>query len=350
MGWSNSNTSSGGGGGGSVDSVTGLNTNNTDPANPIVALSVDSTLTGAGTPASPLGVNSSSLVTINPTTNYIPVKTGTNTFGNSPLSYDTINALLKTIYSAQTKGLLIDYINILYYLMDNSSKISLDWNGRLLNDSNEVNSINYQTRILLDNSPASSLDWDGRTLYATLGMFSALSYGCSREKTESLYYQNDFLARLGSQGRIIDNAVNLSQFWWSGHTIEATNTPPILTPIGSVLVLKAGSWIEADFSGADGTLMVGIWLGGGQILLDGHLVVTTLGTTVGFPEVDGLSTSTEIGMPIYGDPALLGNMTITQPTTLGNTIRRLGHAYYEDGINTGYYLMLFRPSNDWRVV
>lgn len=40
---------------GGVQSVTGLNTNNTDPANPIVRISVDgSTITGLGTPGSPL--------------------------------------------------------------------------------------------------------------------------------------------------------------------------------------------------------------------------------------------------------------------------------------------------------
>lgn len=44
-----------GGGGGAVSTVTGLNTNNADPANPIVQISVDGvTITGAGTPASPL--------------------------------------------------------------------------------------------------------------------------------------------------------------------------------------------------------------------------------------------------------------------------------------------------------
>lgn len=42
-------------GGGSVTSVTGLNTDNADPANPIVQISVDGvTITGSGTPADPL--------------------------------------------------------------------------------------------------------------------------------------------------------------------------------------------------------------------------------------------------------------------------------------------------------
>lgn len=43
------------GGGGTVMSVTGLNTDNTDPANPVVQISVDGvTITGDGTPGNPL--------------------------------------------------------------------------------------------------------------------------------------------------------------------------------------------------------------------------------------------------------------------------------------------------------
>ena len=53
----------GGGGGGGVQSVTGLNTNNTDPANPIVQISVDgTTITGTGTPGSPLVATSTGTV------------------------------------------------------------------------------------------------------------------------------------------------------------------------------------------------------------------------------------------------------------------------------------------------
>lgn len=53
--------SSGGTGGGTVLSVTGLNTDNTDPANPVVQISVDGvTITGQGTPGSPLVSTASS--------------------------------------------------------------------------------------------------------------------------------------------------------------------------------------------------------------------------------------------------------------------------------------------------
>jgi len=48
--------------GGSVMSVTGLNTDNTDPANPVVEISVDGvTITGDGTPGNPLVATASSL-------------------------------------------------------------------------------------------------------------------------------------------------------------------------------------------------------------------------------------------------------------------------------------------------
>lgn len=43
-------------GSGTVNSVTGLNTDNTDPTNPVVQISVDSTLGGSGTPSDPLSV------------------------------------------------------------------------------------------------------------------------------------------------------------------------------------------------------------------------------------------------------------------------------------------------------
>jgi len=53
------NSGSSGGGGGGVQSVTGLNTNNYDPQNPYIQISVDNnTIVGDGTPTQPLSTNS----------------------------------------------------------------------------------------------------------------------------------------------------------------------------------------------------------------------------------------------------------------------------------------------------
>jgi hypothetical protein len=76
MGWYLGNTSSSGGSG--VQSVTGLNTDNTDPQNPEVKISVANGITGAGTPASPLIALSRGL--FSQTANSTPV-TATTTAG-----------------------------------------------------------------------------------------------------------------------------------------------------------------------------------------------------------------------------------------------------------------------------
>jgi len=76
MGWYLGNTSGSSGSG--VQSVTGLNTDNTDPQNPEVKISVANGITGAGTPASPLIASSRGLYT--QTTNSSPV-TATTTAG-----------------------------------------------------------------------------------------------------------------------------------------------------------------------------------------------------------------------------------------------------------------------------
>lgn len=74
----------------SVQSVTGLNTDNTDPKNPIIKISVDgTTITGIGTPASPLVATSTpySLPTASPTTlGGVKVGTGLNIDGAGILS------------------------------------------------------------------------------------------------------------------------------------------------------------------------------------------------------------------------------------------------------------------------
>ncbi len=63
--------------GGGVHSVTGLNTDNTDPDNPIIRISVDGTsITGAGTPGNPLVANFSGVQTV----------TGLDTDNTDPLN------------------------------------------------------------------------------------------------------------------------------------------------------------------------------------------------------------------------------------------------------------------------
>jgi hypothetical protein len=344
MGWSNSNTSSGGGGGGGVQSVTGLDTDNTDPQNPVVDIKIDTTLSGAGTPSSPL-----SGLAINSTTDAIPVKTGANSFGDSALEYSTINGLLRTVFSSSNRGLFIDFVNGFYRLLDGSSKISVDWGLRQLTDSTETISVDYENRQLKDAQNEASVDYGSRVLLENTGSFPALDYSCGTYKTTSSFYQNDFSVRAITQSRIINDSATNQELWWSGHTIEGVLDAGV-TVIGSVVVLIGATWDYADCSASNpfSRNMMGIFVGGNKILLDGHIVVVEAGITTGFPTILSMSPSL-IGFPLYGaigTPKFDTNI----PTTTNQVIRRLGHAYYQNGIDTGYYLMLFRPSNDYFVV
>jgi hypothetical protein len=324
-GWSNSNTSSGGGG--SVDSVTGLNTNNLDPANPVVEISVDGvTITGAGTPASPLA-SSGGGTTINPTDDFIPVRSDATTFLDSFLENNNGigGKVLKTMFGGNNIGFKIDFNNNAYSLIDNNKQKSLEWINRTLFSE-------YST----DFTPE-----------------RALNYACTDIKTTSDYYQNDFLVSIDKQKAIINSAVNNQIIWYSGHTIEGVVAFPIFPPtlLGVVVALVGGTWERAKFTtGENGTNMLGIWLGHNKILLDGHCVVVTAGVTTNFPQCDSLTT-TRIGSPIYGQPSIVGgSMTINEPISTGDIVKRLGHAYYEDTVdNLGYFIMLFRPSNDYTI-
>lgn len=78
-----------GGAGSGIESVTGLNTDNTDPQNPIVKISVDgTTITGQGTPGSPLVASGGS---------------GGVVFGN----WDTSSYGITTTYQAPSDGILM---------------------------------------------------------------------------------------------------------------------------------------------------------------------------------------------------------------------------------------------------
>jgi hypothetical protein len=90
-----------GGGGGTttpaVESVTGLNTDNTDPLNPVVEISVDgTTITGDGTPANPLVATPSTSVTSVTGTAPIVSSGGTTPAISIPQASSSVNGYLRS--------------------------------------------------------------------------------------------------------------------------------------------------------------------------------------------------------------------------------------------------------------
>lgn len=95
-----------GGGGGGVESVTGLNTDNTDPLNPIVQISVDgTTITGDGTPGNPLvSSGGSGTVSVDGLTIGGDGSSGNPLYSKIPV-YDDIDLQNGSDYTAATEGI-----------------------------------------------------------------------------------------------------------------------------------------------------------------------------------------------------------------------------------------------------
>jgi len=88
--------------------------------------------------------------------------------------------------------------------------------------------------------------------------------------------------------------------------------------------------------------MLGIYIGGDQILIDGNISSTTDG--VGSPIGPSIQNPDQ-GLPVYIDPGPSSQFNTTIPTS--NYIRTLGYLYYNNTSNASNWILKFRPSTDW---
>ena len=207
-----------GGGGGGVQSVTGLNTDNTDPNNPIVQISVDgSTITGSGTPGDPLVASGGGGT--NPTTQFIPVN-NSGVFDDSYLKQET--DVLKTVYSGNDIGVKLDLANKIFSFGD--------FDG--VGDGSYINVSNAQ----VINMHAS----DGINIDCNSGMIKTSTGGYDRgliiDYTNSTY-------RLG-EGPSTGNGTNISV---DDNTGIITATGLLYTPNG----LQEAVYTGIDLQSAD---------------------------------------------------------------------------------------------------
>jgi hypothetical protein len=135
-----------------------------------------------------------------------------------------------------------------------------------------------------------------------------------------------------------------SQDNWSGDVIEGL----IHGSVGQwdlvYLDPSTDNWYMVDDANQSSTYLLGIYLGGDLVLLEGHIVVND-GSSANGPSI---ANTLQSGLPIYiRDGTTIGDMSVAIPTTSGNFVRILGHAYYKSSGTSGNYIMKFRPSNDW---
>jgi hypothetical protein len=103
-----------------------------------------------------------------------------------------------------------------------------------------------------------------------------------------------------------------------------------------------GTWQHVNQTSDTSTKMLGIYLGGDQILLDGSISATTagVGTPIG-PDI----MNPDQGLPVYIDSGSQWDFNTTIPAS--DYIRTLGYIYYDNIANANYWILKFRPSTDW---
>jgi hypothetical protein len=173
----------------------------------------------------------------------------------------------------------------------------------------------------MDSTNVVSIDYQRRWLVTPSGILNSLNYEGTGIKTTSDLYQNDFLVRVADQEKFIEESYGTSRVWWSGHTIDCTVDTPVT--LGDLVYLEptSGIWQVVDFISARGSKMLGICVGDGAVLLDGHVTVTVNSSTTDYPFLNG--SSPWVGNPIYGDSTAAGQMSNAVPTTTGDYVRIL---------------------------
>jgi hypothetical protein len=207
----------------------------------------------------------------------------------------------------------------------------IDWRDGILYASTGVTSIDWENTTLHDASSISSLAWNDRILYTPGGG----SFAWDNEyHTTSTLYQYSAIS-LTTQNDFIDNL----PFPFVGQIIEGTIDAAAAA--GQLVNLDTdGTWYPVKNTSPPSTKMLGICVNQskGLVLLEGDVGVSddnTYGTYV---------VSASMGRPVYVGTAN-GELDTTQPGI--GVIRIVGHIYYQSTTTANYWLMKFRPSNDW---
>jgi hypothetical protein len=263
-------------------------------------------------------------------------------------------------------------------LHDDNDVTAVDWQYRKLSDRYTSGSINWNSRVLTDNTEVSALDWGVREGYNATGT-TTLDWGSltlfDAAGTPSVDWRNRILRDDAGTARLSWNASSLmSQI---NHNAYSTNNIGLTTeaeplanyssygnafaPAGEIIndvtfdvgvsdydlvSLDAnGQWYQTAMNSQIAFKMLGIAFnvgGDNSVLLEGHMVVSS--GSNGAPKISNLTKGSAVYMNTTSSGIFMSN---TAPVATGQTVRLLGHVYYNSTNDNTWYLMKFRPSNDW---
>jgi hypothetical protein len=207
---------------------------------------------------------------------------------------------------------------------------TLDWGNAVLYDGGGTLSVDWRNRALLDDTGASVIDWNTN---ATIGAVNHYAYTRDLEKLST---NGELLAYYSNYG---------NQFNPTGEILEGASIDAGVTDYDLVYLDNDGTWYTANMTNQRSKNMLGIAysIGGrNNVLLEGTMVVSS--GSNGAPKINSLY----IGNPVYMNTTSSGIFLSTNsPVASGQYVRVLGHTYYNSTNDNTWYLMKFRPSNDW---
>jgi hypothetical protein len=231
-------------------------------------------------------------------------------------------------------------------LTDNTEVSSLDWNNRAGYNGAGIGTLDWGNAVLYDGGSTLSVDWRNRILHDDAGnpvidwnpnaTIGAVNHRAYTRNLEDLNTNGELLANYSNYG----NAFNPTGEILSNASIDAG-----VTDYDLVALASDGTWRVVNMTNQDAVRMLGIAYSIGvrnNVLLEGSMVVSS--GSSGAPKISTLS----IGKPVYMNTTSSGIFLSTNaPVASGQHVRVLGHTYYNSTNDTTWYLMKFRPSNDW---
>jgi hypothetical protein len=309
----------------------------------------NSTVTGSLDVTGSLGVTGSFSTQTYDGTNYVPAIS----IGNfSRAIYDVMGT---SSFDADSRTLFDDmgifaanWIGRTLYDATGTAN-SLSWGSRLLYDAISATSIDWNNRVLIDSFGTPALEWTSRQLFDSAGNAAiSWNYLSQIQAVEINSYTRKTLA-LSTIVEPFSDFPTYGTFNPDGELLKGVALDGTVADFDLVYLETDNKWYPATQGTADCSKLLGIaWnVGTGKetVLIEGTMVVND-GTYFDTPVVQSIN----FGLPIYIRQSAGNSMSTVVPTTAGQYVRILGHAYHQNGNNTEYWVMKFRPANDWYVI
>jgi len=250
---------------------------------------------------------------------YFPARTATDSTAASAMDWDN-----RFLYKGGIAVVDWDFQT----LTDPTNTLSADWTNRYLYDSATTSSIQWSSRLLTDSVGNPSLDWD---VNSNNGKSISFSYNL-KIINDNIQEKFSDVASLG--------------FNYEGEAINGTLDVSVVQ-FDLIYLETDGIWYQTTQATVDCSKLLGICIDVARqiILLEGSITVND-NSLIDSPYVQLI----DHGLPIYIRDGSGTQMSTVQPSSAGQYVRTLGHAYYRNITDSQYWTMKFRPANDWYTI